>query len=193
MMTPRIDEMRAQIHATPMPSPAARSRWPGRGRVGLLSGGALTFAVAVGVAVLLSVNSSAPPAYAATVHVSGGQRTVQITLREEQDIPELNARLEAEGTRIRVVPVVRGCNDPVHEVSNGKVIPGPAKTLLASAQYFHGHPVHIVSMTIAVDTIAGRTLVIPDSHDGLYSGGGGVVVGPAPDCVGIGPRFTIKG
>lgn len=192
-MTPRIDEMRAQIHATPMPSPAARSRWQGRGRVGLLSGGALTFALAVGVAVLLSVNSSAPPAYAATVHVSGGQRTVQITLREEQDIPELNARLEAEGTRIRVVPVVRGCNDPVHEVSNGKVIPGPAKTLLASAQYFHGHPVHVVSMTIAVDTIAGRTLVIPDSHDGLYSGGGGVIVGPAPDCVGIGPRFTIKG
>jgi hypothetical protein len=190
-MTPRIDEMRAQIHATPLPSPAARSRWQGQWLIGLLSGGALTFAVSVGVAVLLSVNSSAPPAYAATVHVSGGQRTVQITLREEQDIPQLNARLEAEGTRIRVVPVVRGCNAPVHEVSNGKVIPGPAKTLLAGAQYLNGHPIHVVSMTIEVNTIAGRTLVIPDSHNGLYSGGGGVIVGPAPECVGIGPRFTV--
>jgi hypothetical protein len=126
------------------------------------------------------------------VHASGGERTVQITLRDEQDIPQLNARLKAERTRIRVVPVVRGCNDPVHEGSNGKVIPGPAKTLVATAQYLNGKPIHVVSMTIDVNTIAGRTLVIPDSRNGLYSGGTGVIVGPAPACVGIGPRFTIK-
>jgi DNA-directed RNA polymerase specialized sigma24 family protein len=28
---------------------------------------------------------------------------------------------------------------------------------------------------------------------GLYSGGGGVIVGPAPSCVGIGPRFNVTG
>jgi hypothetical protein len=192
MMTSRIEEMRAQIRATPMPTPAAHPRWPRR-QVGLISGGALGLAVAAGavVVVLASSGPEAQPAYAAVLSTNGGQRTVTITLREEQDIPQLNARLEAEHTRIRVVPVVRGCQDPVHSVSNGKVVPGPAKTMLATPTYLNGRPSYMTSETIAVDTIPGRTFVIPDSRTGLYSGGDSVIVGPPPSCVGIGPRFNV--
>jgi hypothetical protein len=192
-MTPRIDELRAQVHATPMPPAPARAWWQRRG-VGLISGGALGLALAAGAAVLVLVvsdGSGAAPAYAAVLHTDGGQRTVTITLREEQNIPQLNARLEAEHTRIRVVPVVRGCHDPVNAVGNGEVIPGPARTELAIPQYMNGRPVSVTSETIAVDTIAGRTLVVPDSRTGLLSGGGGVVVGPAPSCVAIGPRVNL--
>ena len=186
-MTPR-NEMRAQIHATPMPPPNARAWWQRRRRVGLISGGALGLAL---VAVAVSDGSRAAPAYAAVINTSGGQRTVTITLRQEQNIPRLNAQLETEHTRIRIVPVVRGCDAPVHSVSNGKVIPGPAKTLLAFNQNINDGPVYVSSETIDVDTIAGRTSVIPDSKTGLLNSGGGVVVGPAPSCVGIGPAQTI--
>jgi hypothetical protein len=144
-------------------------------------------AAAVAVVALTSV-TSAPPAYAAVTHFSGGQRTVTITLREEQDISKLNARLEAEHTRIRVVPVVRGCDAPVHSVSDGEVVPGPAKTILAEPLDVGGHQGIVVSETIDVNTIAGRTFVVPDSRTGLHSGGDQVVVGPAPSCVGISPQ-----
>jgi hypothetical protein len=190
-MTPRIEAMREQIHATPMTATATRTQWRRR-RVGLVSGGAVGLALgAAAVALVVGGGSGAAPAYAAFFHNNGAQRTVTITLREEQDIPQLNARLEAQHTRIRVVPVLRGCHDPVHSVSNGQVIPGPAKTLLAGPQYLNGRPIYIESETVDVNTIAGRTLVIPDSRSGLYSGGGGVIVGPAPSCVGIGPRFNV--
>jgi hypothetical protein len=184
-----IDEMRAQIHATPMGVAPTRPR---RRRVGLMSAGALALAaVAAAVVVIVGDGSGAPPAYAAVVHTTRGQRTVTITLREEQDIPKLNARLAAERTRIRVVAVVRGCVAPVHSVSNGQVIPGPARTLLSRPTYQDGRLLTVVSQTISVDTIAGRTFVVPASRSGMYSFGGGVVVGAAPRCVGIGPRETI--
>lgn len=185
--------MRAQIRATPMPPSPARRRWPDQSRVRLISGGALGVALAAVAAVLVFVVSDASrpaPAYAAVFHTDGEQRTVTITLREEQNLPQLNATLKADHTRIRVVPIVRGCHDPVHAVSNGTVLPGPPKTLLAVNQIINGQPVFVSSETIAVDTIAGRTLVIPDSKSGLFNGGGGVVVGPAPSCVGIGPAIT---
>ncbi len=190
-MTPLIDEMRAQIQATPMGVAPAGARWRARRRTGLISGAALALAaVGAAIVVIVSSGSSPPPAYAAVFHTTGGQRTVTITLREEQDIPALNARLEAEHTRIRVVAVVRGCDAPVHSVSNGQVVPGPAKTLLADRLFLNGKPANTESQTIQVNTIAGRTLVVG------YSPGGfddfvGVVVGPAPSCVGIGPRLNL--
>jgi hypothetical protein len=192
-MTPLIDEMRAQIHATPMEAAPVHSGWRRRRTTGLISGAALALAAIVAaVVVLVSGGSSAPPAYAAVFHTTGnGQRTVTITLREEQDIPALNARLEAEHTRIRVVPVVKGCNDPVHSVSNGEVVPGPAKTLLSPPTYMNGKLITVTSQTIDVNTIVGRTFVLPASSSGVYSFGGGVVVGSAPRCVGIGSRFNV--
>jgi hypothetical protein len=188
----RIDAMRDQIHATPLTVRPERA-WPSPRRLGLISASALTLAAGAAALVLLvGGGSDAPPAFAAVIHSTGQQRTVTITLREEQDITRLNARLAAEHTRIRVVPVVRGCQAPVHAVSNGQVVPGPAKTMLASRLYFNGHPEHIVSETIAVNTIAGRTLVIADSRSGFYSARGGVIVGPAPSCVGIGPPIDVR-
>lgn len=181
-----IDAMRAQIHTTPMDVAGTRSaqRWHWHAR--LMSGVALLLAAAAVIVLELSTSSSVPPAYAATFHMSGAQRTVTITLRDEQDIPKLNTRLAALHTRIRVVPVTVGCDAPVHVVSNGAVIPGPARTLLASP-LMKGDGGRVISMTIAVDTVPGRTFVIPYSRTGLHSGGESVVVGPAPSCVGIAP------
>jgi hypothetical protein len=190
-MTPRIDEMRDQIHATHMPSPQLAAPTPRR-RVRMISGGMLALAAVIAVVLFLaSSGSDAPPAYAAVLHTNGGQRTVTITLRQERDIPKLNARLQAEHTRIRVVPVVRGCHDPVRRVGRGKVLPGPPKTMLAIPEYLDGKPIYITSLTVEVDTIPGRTFVIPGSRTGLFSGGDGVIVGPAPTCLGIGPRANI--
>lgn len=192
-MNTRIDEMRAQIHTTPMPL-RSRGRWPSRRSASLISSGVLGLGLtagAVAVVLVVSEGTNIPPAYAAIVHTTRAQRTVTITLREERDIGRLNARLAAEHTRIRVVPVVRGCHAPVHSVSNGKVVPGTARTMLATSQSLHGQAIYVVSETISVNTIAGRTLVIPDSRNGLYSGGASVVVGPAPSCVGIGRRYRI--
>jgi hypothetical protein len=192
-MTSRIDEMRAQIHATPMraPVPAWWQRWH---RAGLISGGILGLGLVAAAAILVFAigdGSDASPAFAAIPHTRGGQRTVTITLREEKDLPKLNARLRAEHTRIRVVPVVRGCDDPVHLTLHGKEAPGPAKTMLAHPQYMDGKQVFISQETIAVDTEPGRTFVVPDSRTGFINGGGGTVIGPAPSCTGIGARVNL--
>jgi hypothetical protein len=192
-MTPLIDEMRAQIHATPMEAPPARSWWRRRRRTGLISGGALALAaIAAAVVLVVGGGSSAPPAYAAVVRTVAGQRTVTLTLREERDIPALNARLKAEHTRIRVVPVVKGCDAPVHSVSNAQVVPGPAKTLLARPFFINGKPAYTKFQTIEVNTIAGRTLVVAYSPGG-FDEFSGVVVDPVPACVGIGHRFNLTG
>lgn len=178
-----IDAMREQIQATPMP--AAHKSWlsrrvlarPPLTRPGFLAGaGVALTGLIVGVLLALGAASGPPPAFAATVH---SDRTVTITLREVTAVTALNAKLAALQTRIRVVPEERGCVAPVHTVSNGQVIPGPAKTLQASDQ---GQGA-VVTMTIEVNTIPGRTLVVAVAKSGL----GGivvVVVGPAPRCVG---------
>jgi hypothetical protein len=129
----------------------------------------------VGLLLALTTASSPPPAFAATVNAD---RTVTITLREITAAGRLNARLAALGTRIRVVRVVRGCVAPVHTVSNGHVVPGPARTLEASPE-----DGAVVSMTIEVSTIRGRTFVVALTKNGL-AGIDTVVVGPAPRCVG---------
>jgi hypothetical protein len=191
-MTPVIDEMRAQIHATTMEAAPARPWWQHRRRTGLISGGAVALAaVAAAVVIVVGGGSSAPRAYAAVFHTSGsGERTVTITLREEHDIPQLNARLEAEHTRIRVVPVVRGCDAPVHSVSDAQVVPGPVKTLLARPLFINGKPAYTKFQTIEVNTIAGRTLVVAYSPGG-FDQFSGVVVDPVPACIGVGHRFNI--
>ncbi len=176
-----IEAIREQIRATPMlparrpglprpTSPVARVRRPG-----WLAAAVVAVSVAIGTVVLsLGGTGSPPPAYAATLNAD---RTVTITLREMADIPKLNAKLTELRTRIRVVPVVRGCVAPVHMVSNGKVVPGPAQTLHAAR--LGGT---LISTTIEVNTLPGRTLVVPDSKSGMYIGGA-VVLGPAPPCV----------
>jgi hypothetical protein len=191
-MTSQIEQMRRQIHATALPEARAVSWWRRSRRTSAVFGGAIGLLLAATALVVLLVTggSNAPAAYAAVFSLSGGQRTITITLREQQAIPALNARLAAENTRIRVAPVLRSCDDPVHSVSNGMVVTGPAKTLLAAPTYLNGHASATVSQTVLVNTIAGRTFVIPASHTGLYSGGS-VVVGPAPRCFGIGPRFNV--
>jgi hypothetical protein len=194
-MTPLIDEMRAQIHATPMEATSARLGCRPRRTTGLISGGALALAaIAAAVVVLVSGGSSAPPAYAAAFHTVAGQRTVTITLREWRDIPKLNALLAGEHTRIRVVPIVRGCAAPVHVVIGAyrgvpaHIAPGPAQTLEVDRV---AKPV--VSETIALDTLPGRTDVFPVTRSGMLGDtagpGDGVVIGPAPQCVGISQRL----
>lgn len=160
-------------------SPRSSIAWRDSARPALFAGAAVVL-VAVIVALVLAVSQagSLRPAFAATVNTNG---TVTITLREFGAIGELNRRLAALGTRIRAVPVVTGCVAPVHTVSNGLVVPGPARTLEA-------HPLGpiggaLVSETIAVNTIPGRTLVVAETKSGLDEEGV-VVVGPAPRCVG---------
>jgi len=177
-----IDAMREQILATPMPV-AARA-WSGprltrragnRLRWALLASGIAVAGLTAALVVTLDAASTPPPAYAATLTPNG---TVTITLRELSAIDALNARLAALGTRIRAVRAVHGCDAPVHTVSNGRVVPGPARTLEVVAW-----PGSIVSMTVEVDTIPGRTLVVAETRSGL-AGVVTVVVGPAPRCVG---------
>jgi hypothetical protein len=189
-MTPLIDEMRAQIHATPMEAAPVHSGWRRRRTTGLISGAALALAAIVAaVVVLVSGGSSAPPAYAAVFHTVAGQRTVTITLREWRDLSKLNELLAADHTRIRVVPVVRGCVAPVRVVIgayrgvSAHVAPGPAHTLKIDAV------VKPFQVTIAVNTLPGRTLIFPVTRShmlGNLSGpGNGVVIGPPPRCVGV--------
>ncbi|MDQ6730496.1 MAG: hypothetical protein M3022_09375 [Actinomycetota bacterium] len=101
-----------------------------------------------------------------------------ITLRQISALDQLNTRLSSLGTRIRVVPVTKGCAAPVHTVSNGRVLPGPARTVEAISQGGGA----AVSMTIGVNTIPGRTFVIAPTKSGLQ-GIVVVVVGAAPRCV----------
>jgi hypothetical protein len=188
-MTSRIEEMRTQIHATPMPTPPARARWRPRRRAGVIAGGVIGVGLAAAAAVLVVAvtdGSSAAPAFAAVFHNADGGRTVTITLRQEQDIPELNARLEAEHTRIRAVPIIRGCDAPVHQVQNGHVVRGPATTIVAPPEYLDGHEVYISQETISVSTLASRTLVLAVSKSGFLSGYAQTIIGPAPSCAGIG-------
>ncbi|MGO9751924.1 MAG: hypothetical protein ACLP8S_17740 [Solirubrobacteraceae bacterium] len=180
-----IEAMRQQIRATPMP-PARRAALlrpasaVGRVRyLGWLVAGAVALVaamVALALALSLVGGATPPPAYAATLNPD---RTVTITLREMADIPKLNAKLAALGTRIRVVPVLPGCVALVHVVSNGKVVPAPAQTLHASRTTGS-----IVSMTIEVKTLPGRTLVIADTRKGLYALGV-VVVGRSASSIAI--------
>lgn len=178
-----IDALRDQIEATPMPflPTFGFSRpprvWLGVRRPRIVAGASVGLAAATIVLVLgLSAASGPPPAVAAALNPNG---TVTITLRQITRYRELNAKLAALGTRIRAVPVVSGCVAPVHTVSNGLVVPGPARTLEVSSQ----GPGALVSMTIAVDTIPGRTFVVAVTKSGL-EGIDGVVVGSAPPCVG---------
>ena len=188
-MTSRIEEMRTQIHATPMPDLPARARWRRRRRNGVIAGGVIGLGLAAAAAILVvavSDGSSVAPAFAAVFHSANGGRTVTITLHQEQDIPQLNARLEAEHTRIRAVPIVHGCDAPVHQVQNGQVVPGPARTILAPPEYLDGHELYISQETISVSTLSGRTLVLAVSKSGFLSGYAQTIAGPAPSCAGIG-------
>jgi hypothetical protein len=155
-----------------------------RRRSRLLAGLSLALAglAAAVVVVAIAASSSTPPAYAVT---RSGPGLVTITLRQIDATSSLDAKLAAIGSRIRVVPVVHGCVAPVHTVSNGQVVPGPAKTLEASPD---GGA--IISMTIENTTIAGRTFVIGMSKNGLRQIDT-VVVDPAPACVGDNPAHPL--
>jgi hypothetical protein len=191
---PFFERMREQIVATPLP--ARRRSWLGSRstqasraiRPAPLAGVGVGLATALAaLVVVLSVGSHPPPAYAVTLNPD---RTVTITLREYQAVGKLNARLVALHTRIRVVPIIPGCVAPVHGVSDAfgpgykNVIPGPAKTL--EVQSFNKD----FSDTISVDTLSGRTLVLAVTRSGMQgtfsAPVSGVVVGPAPRCVGNG-------
>jgi len=165
-------------------APRRTGRAATRGRASrrlLASAGVSLAAVLATVLLALGAASSPPPAFAVT---RSGPGEVTITLRQINQVNALNARLASLGTRIRVVPVVHGCVAPVHTVSNGAVVPGPAKTLEAAP--LGGPGSALVSMTISVDTIPGRTLVVAESKSGLRQVSV-VVVDPAPACVGDTP------
>ncbi len=66
-------------------------------------------------------------------------------------------------------------------MSNGQVVPGPARTLEAAP--LGGPGGAIVSITVNNDTIAGRTFVVAESKSGLETVDS-VVVGAPPACVG---------
>lgn len=192
---PFFGEMREQILATPLPAGPRgwpRRRWRRGSRAALrpapLAGVGAAFAAAVtGLVLLLSAGSSPPPAYAVTVNAD---RTVTVHLREFRAIRKLNARLAALHTRIRAVPVVPGCVAPVYSTSDAfgkgykKVLPGPPRTL----QALRPDGLVIGYETISVDTLPGRTFIIPVTRSGLElefaPPQSGVVVGPAPRCVG---------
>jgi hypothetical protein len=180
-MTNRIEEMRAQIHATPMAPVLDRGGWRRRQRIGLVSGGAVGVAIAA-VAAIVAVS-----------HLWHGQPVVTITLREEQDIPKLNAQLKAAHVRVRVVPIIRGCHDPVHQLAVGsrKVAPGPPKTMLAFAEYYGREQLYVSQETIGTKIRPGLTYIVPDSKTGFLQGGGGFVVGKVPTCAGIGRPLKV--
>jgi hypothetical protein len=154
----------------------------------LAAGAGALIAAITALVLVLSAGSNPPPAYAVTFNPNHG---VTIYLREFGAIGKLNARLAALDTRIRAVPVVPGCVAPVHAVIGAyrgipaHLVPGPARTLEALPP----QPGVVFSETIALDTLPGRTLVIPATRSGLQTGftatgGDGVVIGPAPRCIG---------
>lgn len=187
-------EMRAQILGTPLPVGrrfAALGGVAGRPwrRLELPLAGLAAALVAV-VAVLtlaLGTGGGPSPAYAVTLDRGTG---VTIYLREFRDIRELNLRLAALPSRIRAVPVIRGCVDPVHYVIGAyhgvpaHIAPGPARTLVALPPQ---RGIVIISETIENDTLPGRTLIIPITRSGRQAGiaspQGTVVIGSAPRCV----------
>lgn len=188
-------EMREQILDAPVPvgrrlslrrhGLKARERtllWP-------LAGVSLALAATLTLLVLaLGAGSDPAPAYAVTT--TRDHDVVTIYLREFRDIGKLNARLAALGTRIRAVPVISGCVDPVHTVIGAydgvpaHLTPGPAKTLQALPPQ---SGILVFSETIENDTLPGRTFVIPVTRSGRQTGfataGADVVIGPAPLCV----------
>jgi hypothetical protein len=192
--SPLIEAMRAQIAATPMDARGSRVRLTRR-RAGALSGGAFALAAfAAALVLVLGRASSAPPAYAATLHAA--QRTVTITLRQLDAIPALNARLEALHAGIRVVPVVRGCADPVRRSDyRGLPLPGPPATLVVSplrsdrqsARRHGGRTVAIDSQTVPVNPIPNQTLIVAGSRSGYEQLPIAIaVLNPAPRCIGVG-------
>ncbi len=191
-MTSRIEEMRAQIHATPMP-PApvpVRARVRFSRRMGLISGGVLGLGLAAAAAIVIFAigdGSSPAPAFAAITQVQNGERTVTITLRAERDIPKLNAQLKSEHTHVRVVPIIKGCHAPVREVlRHDKVAPGPPKTIRSRPNYIGKSEVFISQETIATATSPGVTRVVAVSPNGHLFGWVTDVLGPAPSCAGVG-------
>ena len=177
-----IEVMRTQIRTTPLPNrrPALiAGRGLSRGIPGygqLLGAGSAVLGVTLLIAVGVLNSDNAPPATAATLNPNG---TVTITLRELSGVGKLNARLMAIGTRIRAVPVVRGCRAPVREVVGGRVVPGPPRTLNVSSQ----RPGAVVTLTIRATPLRpGRTFVVAATRSGLQ-GIDVVVQGPAPRCV----------
>jgi hypothetical protein len=194
---PFFEQMREQILATQLPDHPSplRGRRRRRGRRLLwrasVTGIGVGLAAAITAVVLaLAAGSDPQPAYAVTVNPD---HSVTIILREFRAIGQLNARLAALRTRIRAVPIVPGCIDRVHSVIGAyrgipaHVAPGPAKTLEVD-----GIAKPSVTMTTAVDTLSGRTSVFAVTRSGMLgdiSGpGDGVVIGPAPRCVGDGGR-----
>jgi hypothetical protein len=196
-----FEAMREQISATPLPVPKTVrssplgiirnrfvSRWP-------LASVSIGLAVAlVALALSLSAEDAASPAYAVTVNAD---RSVTIYLREFRDIGKLNARLALLRTGIRAVPVVRGCVAPVHSFSGAygkgfkKLLPGPPKTLEALPAT---RGIILSYETLSIDTLRGRTFVIPVTRSGLQTGfrppANNVVLGPAPRCVGGASRSS---
>jgi hypothetical protein len=79
------------------------------GRRPLLVGGGVAAIVGVAAAAVVALNAatSAPPAYALTVHADG---SVSVTINElSTAIPQLNAEFARRGINETVVPVIAGC------------------------------------------------------------------------------------
>lgn len=198
-----FEAMREQFLARPLP---ARRRLPLSGlrsrphRAWSLPAAGAGMAVATAIAALviaLSAGGGDPaPAEAVTVN---SNHTVTIYFGQLRSISKLNTRLAALHTRIRVVPIVRGCVAPVHvEIGSYRAstmhrkpgpAPGPARTLevdgLSSLDASKaGGPV----LTIELGTLPGRTFILPITKSGMLGHlagiGDGVVAGPAPRCVG---------
>jgi hypothetical protein len=147
--------------------------------------GVAALAAIVALAIVITTAGNPQPSFAASLNPNG---TVTVTLRELNSIGALNARLAQLGTKIRAVPVLRGCVAPVRVVENGQPVPGPARTLEISPQ----NPGALVSVSFDVgNLLPGRTFVVAASADGLQ-GISGVVEGPAPKCVGYGSSATAK-
>jgi hypothetical protein len=94
-----------------VPTPSKRSVRP----VGVTAGAGVLAAAVVAVLLVLSVSSSAPPAYALT-RAAGGSYTVSLN-DISTGIPALNAKFAQLGIRETVVPIEAGCTassfDPV--------------------------------------------------------------------------------
>jgi len=163
----------------PSPRPAHRRAIP---RPAWLGAGAVGVAGAASAAVVLLGSSPASAAYAVT---PGADGAVTVSVYQASGVAGANARLQALGTGVVVVPVRPGCpsisslprpTPPVHLSVRTKAGIGPG-----------GH--RAVSVQVGKPGIpAGDTLLLaftPVSASGPRLGAGGLITGKVPGCVSL--------